>query len=123
MRIIAATNRDLATEVRAGRFREDLYYRLNVVRLEIPPLRDRPDDILHLARHFLETYSVQYQKSIRSLTPAAEESLLRYDWPGNVRELQNRMMQAVILCESSRLSPEELSLPSTTFPKAGWSPR
>jgi hydrogenase-4 transcriptional activator len=111
VRIIAATNRDLAEEVRAGRFREDLYYRLNVVRLEIPPLRDRPDDILHLARHFLETYSVQYQKSIRSLTPAAEDQLLRYDWPGNVRELQNRMMQAVILCESSRLGPEELGLP------------
>ena len=115
VRIIAATNRDLATEVRAGRFREDLYYRLNVVRLEIPPLRDRPDDILHLARHFLETYSVQYQKSIRSLTPAAEDQLLRYDWPGNVRELQNRMMQAVILCESNRLGPEELSLPRTTY--------
>ena len=111
VRIIAATNRELAEEVRAGRFREDLYYRLNVVRLEIPPLRDRPDDILHLARHFLETYSVQYQKSIRSLTPAAEDQLLRYDWPGNVRELQNRMMQAVILCESSRLGPEELGLP------------
>ena len=103
--------------MRAGRFREDLYYRLNVVRLEIPPLRDRPDDILHLARHFLETYSVQYQKSIRSLTPAAEDQLLRYGWPGNVRELQNRMMQAVILCETNRLGPDELSLPRTTFPQ------
>jgi diguanylate cyclase (GGDEF)-like protein len=123
VRIIAATNRDLATEVRAGRFREDLYYRLNVVRLEIPPLRDRPDDILHLARHFLETYSVQYQKSIRSLTAAAEEQLLRYDWPGNVRELQNRMMQAVILCETSRLGPDELSLPQTTSPRATPAPR
>ncbi len=118
VRIIAATNRDLATEVRAGRFREDLYYRLNVVRLEMPPLRDRPDDILHLARHFLETYSVQYQKSIRSLTPAAEEQLLRYAWPGNVRELQNRMMQAVILCETSRLGPDELSLPQSMSPAA-----
>ena len=118
VRIIAATNRDLATEVRAGRFREDLYYRLNVVRLEIPPLRERKDDILHLARHFLETYSVQYQKSIRSLTPAAEEQLLRYEWPGNVRELQNRMMQAVILCESHRLGPDELSLPHDAFPAA-----
>ncbi len=111
VRIIAATNRDLASEVRAGRFREDLYYRLNVVRLEIPPLRDRPDDILHLARHFLETFSVQYQKSIRTLTAEAEEQLLDYDWPGNVRELQNRMMQAVILCETDRLGPGELALP------------
>jgi diguanylate cyclase (GGDEF)-like protein len=123
VRIIAATNRELATEVRAGRFREDLYYRLNVVRLEIPPLRDRTDDILHLARHFLETYSVQYQKSIRSLTPAAEDQLMRYEWPGNVRELQNRMMQAVILCETSRLGPEELSLPLSTFPSATSAPR
>ena len=118
VRIIAATNRDLGTEVRAGRFREDLYYRLNVVRLEMPPLRDRPDDILHLARHFLETFSVQYQKSIRSLTPAAEDLLLRYAWPGNVRELQNRMMQAVILCETERLGPEELSLPGVAAPQA-----
>jgi transcriptional regulator with GAF, ATPase, and Fis domain len=118
VRIVAATNRDLSTEVRAGRFREDLYYRLNVVRLEIPPLRERPDDILHLARHFLETYSVQYQKSIRSLTAEAEEQLLRYTWPGNVRELQNRMMQAVILCESHRLTPNDLSLPMAASPGA-----
>lgn len=112
VRILAASNRDLAAEVTAGRFREDLFYRLNVVRLRIPPLTERPDDILHLARHFLELFSVQYHKNIRQLTPEAEELLLRHSWPGNVRELQNRMMQAVILCEKEELGASELSLPA-----------
>jgi DNA-binding NtrC family response regulator len=110
VRILAASNRDLGAEVAAGRFREDLYYRLNVVRLRVPPLSERPDDILHLARHFLEQYSVQYHKNIRQMTPEAEELLLRHSWPGNVRELQNRMMQAVILCEEKELGATELSL-------------
>ena len=113
VRILAATNRDLATEVEAGRFREDLYYRLNVVRLEVPPLRSRPDDVLHLARHFVETFSVQYQKSVHRLTPEAEQMLLSYSWPGNVRELQNRLMQAVILCEADEVGAQELMLPVT----------
>ncbi|MGB6367058.1 MAG: sigma 54-interacting transcriptional regulator, partial [Thermoanaerobaculia bacterium] len=110
VRILAASNRDLGAEVAAGRFREDLYYRLNVVRLRVPPLHERPDDILHLARHFLELFSVQYHKNIRQLTPEAEELLLRHSWPGNVRELQNRLMQAVILCEKEELGPTELTL-------------
>jgi DNA-binding NtrC family response regulator len=114
VRILAATNRDLATEVAAGRFREDLYYRLNVIRLEVPPLRKRPEDVLHLARHFLETYSVQYQKSVRRFAAKTEEALVAYPWPGNVRELQNRIMQAVILCEGEVLGPEELPLPEVT---------
>ncbi len=111
VRIIAATNRDLAIEVAAGRFREDLFYRLNVVRLEVPPLRDRPDDILHLGRHFVEAFSIQYQKNIRRMTPELEDRLLRHLWPGNVRELQNRLMQAVILCERDELGIEEVQLP------------
>ena len=111
VRILAATNRDLAAEVAGGRFREDLYYRLNVVRLEVPPLRERPEDVLHLARHFLETFSVQYQKNVRRFTPEAESALLTYSWPGNVRELQNRLMQAVILCEQEELTAEEIRLP------------
>ncbi len=113
VRILAATNRDLASEVADGRFREDLYYRLNVVRLEVPPLRDRPEDILHLARHFLDTFSVQYHKSVRRFAPETEEALLAYPWPGNVRELQNRLMQAVILCEGESLEPHEMQLPDT----------
>ncbi len=111
VRILAATNRELASEVQAGRFREDLYHRLNVVRLEVPPLRQRPDDVLHLSRHFVETFSVQYQKNVRRLTPEAEQKLLAYSWPGNVRELQNRLMQAVILCERDELDASELMLP------------
>ncbi len=112
VRIVAATNRDLSLEVAAGRFREDLYYRLNVVRIEVPPLRQRTDDVLHLARHFLDTFSVQYQKSVRRFTPTAENDLVRYSWPGNVRELQNRIMQAVILCDNEELDNTDLDLPT-----------
>jgi len=112
VRILAATNRNLKSEVAAGRFREDLYYRLNVIHLAVPPLRERPEDILHLANHFLEIYSVQYQKNVRRITPAAASALTRHTWPGNVRELQNRVMQAVILCEGTQLGPDELGLTS-----------
>jgi DNA-binding NtrC family response regulator len=114
VRILAATNRDLKEEVAAGRFREDLYYRLNVVHLDVPPLCERPEDILHLANHFLEIFSVQYQKNVRRLSPAAASALTRHSWPGNVRELQNRLMQAVILSEGSQIGPEELGLTSTS---------
>lgn len=99
VRIIAATNRDLAEEVAAGRFREDLYHRLNVVRLVVPPLRERPEDILFLAQLFLEKFSALHHKSVRRLSPESEALLLRHDWSGNVRELENRVMQAVILTE------------------------
>jgi diguanylate cyclase (GGDEF)-like protein len=108
VRILAATNRSLEEEVAAGRFREDLFYRLNVVRLVLPPLRQRPDDILHIARHYLETYAVTYQKSIRRMTPEAERLLTEHSWPGNVRELQNLMMRAVILCDGDRLDVDDL---------------
>jgi diguanylate cyclase (GGDEF)-like protein len=108
VRILAATNRSLEEEVAAGRFREDLFYRLNVVRLVLPPLRQRPDDIIHIARHYLETYAVTYQKSIRRMTPEAERMLVEHSWPGNVRELQNLMMRAVILCDGDRLGADDL---------------
>ncbi len=103
VRIIAATNQDLALRVRDGRFREDLYYRLNVVRLSVPPLRDRPDDILFLAEHFLEKYAATYAKDARRLAPDAATLLSEHAWPGNVRELQNRMMQAVLLSDGVEL--------------------
>jgi transcriptional regulator with GAF, ATPase, and Fis domain len=119
VRILAATNRDLKEEVAAGRFREDLYYRLNVIHLAVPPLRERPEDILHLANHFLEIFSVQYQKNVRRLAPAAASALTRHNWPGNVRELQNRVMQAVILSEGSQLGPEDLGLTSTSTASTG----
>ncbi len=111
VRVIAASNRDLSQEVVAGRFRGDLYHRLNVVRILVPALRDRPDDILLLAEHFVELYTLLYHKAVRRLTPEAEALLMQYAWPGNVRELQNRIMQAVILCEGPELGVSELGLP------------
>ena len=97
VRIIAATNRDLEAEVAAGRFRRDLYYRLQVVTLQLPALRERGDDILPLAQFFLEKFALQYRKGRLILSDAAKDALTGYTWPGNVRELQNRMLQAVVL--------------------------
>jgi diguanylate cyclase (GGDEF)-like protein len=108
VRILAATNRDLAADVQAGRFREDLYHRLNVFTLLLPPLRERPDDILYLARYFLTRYARMYAKEVKGLAPDAEEALLAYPWPGNVRELQHRVMRAVILCDGAVLRAPDL---------------
>jgi diguanylate cyclase (GGDEF)-like protein len=113
VRLIAVTNRDLLREVEARRFREDLYHRLNVVSVESPSLRDRPDDILHIAEHFLNLYSVQYQKSVRRFSSKAEAGMLAYNWPGNVRELQNRVMKAVILSEGGDIDLGALGIDST----------
>ena len=110
VRIVAATNRDLADEVARGRFRGDLYYRLHVVTLTAPPIRERPDDILPLARYFLEKFSVEYSKGSRSLTADAETALLQYPWPGNVRELQHRILQAVVMSEHNEIDTQELRL-------------
>jgi len=112
-RLVAVTNRELAVEAAAGRFREDLYYRLNVVRITVPPLRERPEDILHLAEHFLEHFSRQYQKGELRFDEPAKALMLDHYWPGNVRELQNRVMQAVILCEGTELGVDELDLERT----------
>ncbi len=112
VRIIAATNRDLAAEVGAGRFREDLYHRLNVVRLVVAPLRERPEDILFLANLFLEKFSALHHKGVRRFSPESEALLLRHDWSGNVRELENRVMQAVILSEQDEVTPSGLGLSS-----------
>ena len=117
VRIVAATNRDLADEVARGQFRGDLYYRLHVVTLTAPPLRKRPDDILPLARHFLEKFSLEYGKTSRSLNPGAERALQEYPWPGNVRELQHRILQAVVMSEQTEIDTRELRL-ATTAPAA-----
>jgi len=109
-RLVAVTNRDLAVEAAAGRFREDLYHRLNVVRITVPPLRERPDDILFLAEHFLEHFAHQYQKGALRFSPPARALMQEHDWPGNVRELHNRIMQAVILAEGSEIGLRELDL-------------
>jgi DNA-binding NtrC family response regulator len=109
IRVIAATHRDLEGMVRAGNFRQDLFFRLNVVPLEIPPLRARPGDLGALARHFVDHFSRQFGKRL-DLSTAALESLRRYDWPGNVRELRNAVERAVVLADGSPvLEPEDFS--------------
>jgi diguanylate cyclase (GGDEF)-like protein len=110
VRVIAATNRDLAAEVTAGRLREDLYHRLNVVHVRVPALRDRPEDILYLTKHFLKTYSVQYQKPLLRISRGVETALRDHRWPGNVRELQNRLMNAVILSSGEELTADDVGL-------------
>jgi len=97
VRVVAATNRDLAVEVREGRFREDLYYRLNVVPIHLPPLRERRDDVPLLAHHFLQRFSEENRKPFEGFSPEAVERLARHDWPGNVRELENAVERTVVL--------------------------
>jgi two-component system response regulator HydG len=118
VRVLAATNRDLAHEIDQGTFRQDLYYRLKVVELHVPPLRERRDDILPLARVLLADAAVRMARKISGLTPRTADQLLRYDWPGNVRELENAMERAVALARGSRVDlddlPEEIR---QAFPK------
>lgn len=112
VRLLAATNVDLQHAVGAGRFREDLFYRLHVASVCIPPLVQRPGDILALARHFLEEYGTDLGKPNVMLTPAAAERLLRHSWPGNVRELQNVLHHALLVCLDGGVGPEDLHLTS-----------
>lgn len=108
LRFISATNKDLIQEVKAGKFREDLYFRLNVITLQIPPLRERGKDIELLAYHFMRKFSIKIGKDVKKITPQALQLLLKYPWPGNVRELQNVMEQAVVFTEDDRIKPEDL---------------
>lgn len=110
VRIIAATNRDLREEVAQKRFREDLYFRLNVICIEVPPLRDRAEDIPVLAAHFLERFASRNRKNVRGFSPQALACMLRYAWPGNVRELENAVERAVILCNGDLITERELPL-------------
>ncbi|MFO8164899.1 MAG: sigma-54-dependent transcriptional regulator [Thermodesulfobacteriota bacterium] len=110
VRIIAATNKDLSQEIKAGHFREDLYYRLNVVALNMPPLRERRGDIPLLAQHFLTMFCRTNRKHIKGFTPQGMDRLLRYDWPGNVRELMNAVERGVVLSRSEYITEEELPL-------------
>ena len=122
VRVIAATNKDLTALVRAGKFREDLYYRLNVINVIIPPLRERKDDIPELAAYFLRQYSRKLSKSIAGFRPDAREALTRYHWPGNVRELENVIERSVILCDTEEVGPEDLSVPADSFVEGSNSP-
>ena len=108
VRVVAASNRDLKEEVEAGRFREDLFYRLNVVHLHLPPLRQRQEDIPLLAAHFIKKYVQENLRDKTRITPEALQVLIHYAWPGNVRELENVMERAVILCSNNIISPQDL---------------
>jgi two-component system NtrC family response regulator len=116
VRVVTASNRDLKEEVEAGRFREDLFYRLNVVHLHLPPLRERPEDIPLLAAHFVHKYTPENLRGKMRLTPEAARRLTQYAWPGNVRELENVMERAVILCANNIITPQDL--PQELAPKA-----
>lgn len=110
VRIVAATNKDLLRLAEIGRFREDLYYRLNVVGLALPPLRERKEDIPLLAQQFLQTFSEKNNKTIKGFTPQAMDRLIRHDWPGNVRELMNAVERSIVLSRSEYLGEEDLPL-------------
>ncbi len=108
VRVIAATNKDIDKEIEQGRFREDLYYRLNVIKIKLPPLRQRQDDIIPLAQHFLEKYALLNAKSIKGISPEAARLLEGYHWRGNVRELENVIERAVVLCSGDTIQKEHL---------------
>jgi two-component system nitrogen regulation response regulator NtrX len=120
VRVLAATNKNLETEISRGAFRQDLFYRLNVIPFFVPPLRDRVKDIPTLANHFLQEFSVAYGKKIRELSDASMDVLLRYPWPGNVRELRNLVERLVIVCPQARIEPHHL--PPELFRGAAESP-
>lgn len=107
-RLIAATNRDIPTLIEQGKFREDLYYRINVIPIHIPSLRERKEDILYFTRYFIEFFSKEFSKGFKSISPRAEALLLAYDFPGNVRELRNLIERAVALSDRSIISPEDI---------------
>jgi two-component system response regulator PilR (NtrC family) len=108
VRLLAATNVDLWKEVEEGRFREDLYYRLNVINIELPPLRERTEDIPLLAAHFLKIYAEENEREVTGFSPQTMDALSEYSWPGNVRELQNAVERAVVLCREDTIEVEEL---------------
>jgi transcriptional regulator with PAS, ATPase and Fis domain len=110
LRVIAATNKVLEQEIERGTFREDLYYRLNVVSIRLPPLRERGDDVTVIARYFLQQYAREFASRVRGFTPGALVAMKKYAWPGNVRELENRVKKAVVLADRALVSAEDLDL-------------
>ena len=114
IRVVAATNRDLEHMVRIGTFREDLYYRLNVVNLWLPPLRERGDDVLIIAKTLLSKYAEELRSDVRGFSPSGIAAIKKYAWPGNIRQLQNRIKKALVLCDNRLLGPEDLDFGPTT---------
>jgi transcriptional regulator with GAF, ATPase, and Fis domain len=110
IRVVAATNKVLEEEVKRGSFREDLYYRLNVVTLKLPPLRDRGDDLVVLAKYFAAKYAKEFNAKARGFTPAAVIAMRKYSWPGNIRELENRIKKAAVLADKALLGPDDMDL-------------
>jgi DNA-binding NtrC family response regulator len=110
VRVLAATNKNISERVEQGKFREDLFYRLNVFNISVPPLRERRQDIPELSRHFLDKYSQRLSKKVSGINKKAMELLLKYHWPGNVRELENEIERAVTLCDSDIIGPEDLTI-------------
>ena len=108
LRFISATNKDLTNETKEGKFREDLFFRLNVITLQIPPLRERVKDIEILAYHFMRKFAIKMDKNIKKIEPSALQLLLKYPWPGNVRELQNVIEQAVVFADENTIKTENL---------------
>ena len=120
MRVVAATNRTLEDEVKAGKYREDLFYRLQVMPVVLPPLRERRDDVLALANYYIDRYNGEFRKRVRGLSPAAVAVLDQYQWPGNIRELRNAIERAMLLADRDPLEPEDFttltrSVPATQF--------
>jgi transcriptional regulator with GAF, ATPase, and Fis domain len=118
VRVVAATNRDLEQEVRAGKFREDLFYRLQVMPLHLPPLRERRGDVPLLAGFFIDRFNREFRKRVRGLSPAAADTLQQYGWPGNVRELRNAIERSMLLIDREWLEPENFTTLTRTVAPA-----
>lgn len=119
VRIITATNRNLAEEVRKGRFREDLFYRISVISLRVPPLRDRREDIPLLVHHFIKRYNQLYHRDIEGVTQDGMDALMKYNWPGNIREIENLIERMVIMEKGRMISPKNLGLDSMVDGRKG----
>jgi DNA-binding NtrC family response regulator len=117
VRVIAATNRDLRVALEEGTFREDLYYRLNVVPLEIPPLRERKQDIPYLAHHFVEKLAPEMGNQVTGITDAAIDKLMQYSWPGNVRELENMIERSMVMASGDKLDANDIRIDMNLRPR------
>jgi DNA-binding NtrC family response regulator len=123
VRILAATNRDLGEAVRRGAFREDLYHRLHVIELRVPPLRERPEDIPHLADHFREEFNRRHALAVEAFAPDALDALYRHAWPGNVRELRNVVERAMLMAGGPKVESRHLTLGDLPRPERPGPPR
>ncbi|HEX2570292.1 MAG TPA: sigma 54-interacting transcriptional regulator [Polyangia bacterium] len=116
IRILAATNRDLETEIAAGRFREDLYWRLNVVNIHLPPLRERGEDVMMIAKYFMNRFITEFGSKVKGFSPNAVIAIRKYPWPGNIRQLENHLKKAVVMTEKALVGPEDLGLSPEVLP-------